>query len=343
MTSIPSALKGILQLTSSGLYCSAGNFYIDPWQPVERAVVTHAHADHARWGSQSYLCAVDGKGLLQSRLGPEADIETLAYGHVLSINAVQLSLHPAGHILGSSQIKIVKDGRICVVSGDYKTHADPTCAPLETLGCHTFISECTFGLPIFRWPQPEQVIREMNAWWRENQEQGRTSILFAYALGKAQRILASLDSAIGPILTHGAVEKINRCYREAGISLPATRYIGDLEDQKIPDGALVIAPPSADNPAWMRRFPNRSKAFASGWMRIRGNRRRRSVDRGFVLSDHCDWDGLVKTIEASGAEIIGLTHGYSAEMVRWLKESGHTAEIIPTRYGDEAEIGGEYV
>jgi putative mRNA 3-end processing factor len=341
LTPKPSALNRTLQLTSSGLYCSAGDFYIDPWRPVKRAVVTHAHADHARWGSQSYLCAQDGKSLLQSRLGPEANIETLAYGEVLSINTAKLSLHPAGHILGSSQIKIVEDGNICVVSGDYKTDLDPTCAPLEIIGCHTFISECTFGLPIFRWPSPEQVIREMNTWWRENQEQGRTSILFAYALGKAQRILASLDYTIGPILTHGAVEKINRCYREAGISLPTTQHIGDLEDIKILNRALVIAPPSADNPAWMRRFPNRSRAFASGWMRIRGNRRRRSVDRGFVFSDHCDWDGLVRTIEASGAEMIGLTHGYSAEMVRWLKESGHRAEVIPTRYGDDTEISGE--
>jgi putative mRNA 3-end processing factor len=337
LTPISSALNGIIQLTSSGLYCSGGDFYIDPWRPVKRAVITHAHADHARWGSQSYLCARDGKTLLQSRLGPEADIQTVAYGEVLTVNAVKLSLHPAGHILGSSQIKIIKDGKICVVSGDYKTDVDPTCAPLEMLGCHTFISECTFGLPIFRWPPPEQVIQEMNTWWRENQEKGRTSILFAYALGKAQRIMASLDSTIGPILTHGAVEKINRCYRDAGISLPATQYIGDLEDRKILDGALVIAPPSADNPAWMRRFPNRSRAFASGWMRIRGNRRRRAVDRGFVFSDHCDWDGLVRTIKASGAEMIGLTHGYSAEMVRWLQESGQVAEVIPTAFDDAVE------
>jgi putative mRNA 3-end processing factor len=340
LTPKSSGLNGFLQLTSNGLYCSAGDFYIDPWRPVKRAVITHAHADHARWGSQSYLCAQDGKTLLQSRLGPEADIQTVAYGEILSINSVKLSLHPAGHILGSSQIKIIKDGKICVVSGDYKTDVDPTCAPLEALSCHTFISECTFGLPIFRWPSPAQVIREMNAWWRENQKQGRTSILFAYALGKAQRILASLDSTIGPILTHGAVEKINRCYRAAGVSLPATQYIGDLEDKKILDGALVIAPPSADNPTWMRRFPKRSRAFASGWMRIRGNRRRRSVDRGFVFSDHCDWDGLAGTIEASGAEKIGLTHGYSAEMARWLQESGHAAEVIPTSYDDEAEISG---
>ena len=310
-------MNEILDLTSSGLYCSKGDFYIDPRRPVKRAVITHAHADHARWGSQSYLCAQDGKALLQARLGQEANIETLVYGEVLTVNSVKISLHPAGHILGSAQVKIDQDGHVCVVSGDYKTDQDPTCLPLETLRCHTFISECTFGLPVFRWPPPEQVSREINAWWQTNRNQGRTSILFAYALGKAQRILAGLDRSIGPVLTHGAVEKINQCYRQLGVALP-----------------------SADNPAWMRRFPERSRAFASGWMRIRGNRRRRSVDRGFVLSDHSDWEGLVNTIAASGAERIMLTHGYATEMVRWLQEKGCDAEAIPTAYADEVEIDG---
>ena len=338
-------MNGTLQLTPSGLYCSEGDFYIDPWWPVKRAVITHAHADHARWGSQSYLCARDGKALLQARLGNEAHIESLEYGEVLTINSVALSLHPSGHILGAAQVKIDKGGTICVVSGDYKTDADPTCAPLEPLRSHMFISESTFGLPIFKWPPPEQVIREIDSWWRENREQGRTSILFAYALGKAQRILAGLDPSIGPILTHGAVEKINRCYRAAGIALPETRYIGALEDKNLFKKALVVAPPSADNPAWMRRFPERSRAFASGWMRIRGNRRRRSVDRGFVFSDHSDWDGLLQTIAHSGAERIGITHGYTAEMVRWLREKGHHAEVIHTRFeGDnDNEPETEYI
>jgi putative mRNA 3-end processing factor len=331
----------ILQLTPSGLYCRKGDFYVDPWQSVKRAVITHSHADHARRGSRSYLCAQDGKLLLQSRIGDEADIQTLKYGEMLTINSVKLSLHPAGHILGSAQVKIDKGGFNCVVSGDYKTETDPTCSPFEALRCHTFISESTFGLPIFRWPPPGQVIQEINDWWRSNRDQGRTSILFAYALGKAQRILAGLDSSIGPILTHGAVEKINCCYRDVGVTLPETRYIGTLEERNLPEGALVIAPSSADNPVWMRRFPNRSRAFASGWMRVRGNRRRRSVDRGFVLSDHCDWDGLVQTIAATGAERIMLTHGYATEMARWLQETGYDAAVIPTEYDDEAEIDGE--
>jgi len=334
-------MNGILELTPRGLYCGSGNFYIDPWQPVKRAVITHAHADHARGGCHSYLCSQDCKPLLQSRLGHDSSIETVEYGNVLTINSVKLSLHPAGHILGSAQVKIDEGGFVCVVSGDYKTHVDPTCLPLEPLRCHMFISECTFGLPIFRWPSPEQIIQEINSWWRSNREQERTSILFAYALGKAQRILAGLDPSIGPILTHGAVENINRCYRDLGITLPSTRYIGTLEARELPEGALVIAPPSADNPVWMRRFPDRSRAFASGWMRIRGNRRRRSVDRGFILSDHSDWDGLVQTIAASDAQKILGTHGYATEMVRWLRERGYDAESISAVYGDEVQIDGE--
>lgn len=331
----------MLQVTPKGLYCSAGDFYIDPLRPVKRAVITHAHADHARQGSQSYLCAQSGKDLLQGRLGVEAKVDTLEYGRVLTVNSIRLSFHPAGHILGSAQVKIEQGGHILVVSGDYKTDADPTCAPVEPLLCHTFISESTFGLPIFRWPRPERVMGEINAWWRLNREQGRTSILFAYALGKAQRILAGLDPSIGPILTHGAVEKINAYYREAGIDLPATRHVDSVEEKKRYQGALVIAPPSADNPVWMRRFPDRSRAFASGWMRIRGNRRRRSVDRGFVLSDHSDWDGLVQTIADTKARSIFVTHGYSAELVRWLQDTGHDAQVIPTVRGDASEANGQ--
>jgi putative mRNA 3-end processing factor len=334
-------MTAILEFTPDGLYCRDGDFHIDPRRPVKRAVITHAHADHTRTGSRSYLCSKGSQRLLQARLGREANIETLEYGESTTINAVQLSLHPAGHILGSAQVRVEQDGNIWVVSGDFKTDIDPTCAPLEPLRCHTFISESTFGLPIFRWPSPEQVMQEINSWWRSNRDQKRTSILFAYALGKAQRILAGLDRSIGPILTHGAVEKINQCYRDVGINLPDTRYIGAIEESDLPIGALVIAPPSADNPAWMRRFPERSRAFASGWMRIRGNRRRRSVDRGFILSDHSDWGGLVDTIAASGAEKIMLTHGYAAEMARWLQEKEYNAEAIPIVSDVTAEISGD--
>ena len=333
-------MNEILEFTPSGLYCREGDFYVDPRRPVKRAVVTHAHADHAREGSRSYLSTKDSRGILQARLGVDTNIETLDYGEVLTVNSVQLSLHPAGHILGSALVKIERKGHIWVVSGDYKTEDDPTCRPLEHLRCHTFVSECTFGLPIFRWPSPQKIIEEINAWWQSNRNQKRSSILFAYALGKAQRILAGLDWSIGPILTHGAVEKINQCYRDLGINLPETQYIGELGKSDLPDGALVIAPTSADNPAWMKRFPQRSRAFASGWMRIRGNRRRRSVDRGFILSDHSDWGGLVETIAASGAEKIMLTHGYASEMARWLQEKGYNADVIPTIPDEAVDIDG---
>ncbi len=331
------AVNALLELTPDGLYCPAGDFHIDPWRPVRRAVITHAHADHARPGSRSYLCARDGEGVLRTRLGDKTAIDALAYGAVLTVDSVRLSLHPAGHILGSSQVRIEKGGRICVVSGDTKTAADPTCRPLEPIRCHDYISESTFGLPIFKWPSTAQVLDEIHAWWRENQSQGCTSVLFAYSLGKAQRILAGLDPSTGPIFTHGAVEKINQCYRDAGVVLPATRHVGGVAEKRLFREAMVIAPPSADAPAWMRRFPNRSRGFASGWMRIRGNRRRRVVDRGFVLSDHSDWDGLWATIAASGADHVGITHGYADEMVRCLREKGLGASVVPTRYEGEAD------
>jgi putative mRNA 3-end processing factor len=240
-------------------------------------------------------------------------------------------------------VRLEKNGQVWVVSGDYKPGPDPTCAPLEPQRCHIFISESTFGLPVFRWPPAERVMEEIHSWWCENRERGVTSVLFAYALGKAQRILAGLNPAAGPILTHGAVEVLNRCYREAGVKLPETRPVQDIQDRSVLRKALVIAPPSADRPPWLRRFPKRSRAFASGWMRIRGNRRRRAVDRGFVLSDHSDWDGLMETVAASGAERIGITHGFAAETVRWLRERGHEAEIFesPTARSRGAEGRGE--
>lgn len=335
-------MHSILQTTPPGLYCAAGDFYIDPRQPVARAVITHAHADHARWGCRAYLCATEGKPLLQARLGGDAPIETLAYGEVTSLNGVALSLHPAGHILGSAQVRMEKTGRVWVVSGDYKRAADPTCAPLEPMRCHEFVSESTFGLPIFRWPAPAEILADINAWWLSNREQGRTSVLFAYALGKAQRIIAGLDATVGPILTHGAVEKFVDCYRQSGVLLPPTRVVNTFADKTLLKAAIVIAPPSADTPGWMRRFTDPARAFASGWMRIRGHRRRRSLDRGFVLSDHGDWDALVQTILETGAEKIAVTHGYAAEMARWLQENGRAAEVIPTAlHADENDGGNE--
>jgi putative mRNA 3-end processing factor len=330
-------MNEIVENTPSGLYCREGDFYIDPWLPVQRAVITHAHADHARRGSGAYLTCAAGAPLLKARLGDQIRLQAPAYGEKLSLGRVQISLHPAGHILGSSQVRIELGGRVCVVSGDYKMEDDPTCEPMEPLPCHQFITESTFGLPIFRFPSQQQVLTDIGSWWQSNRESGRTSVLFAYALGKAQRVIAGLDPSIGPILTHGAVEKINACCRQSGVRLPATRPVGSVEDKKGFRGAIVIAPPSADHPAWLRKFADPSRAVASGWMQIRGNRRRRSLDRGFVLSDHSDWRGLNRAIAATGAETVGVTHGYAAELVRWLTEIGLQAFDMTTSFGGEID------
>jgi len=327
----------LVTLTENGLYCPAGDFYVDPWKPVKRAVITHGHADHARPGSDSYLCSAEGRAVLRRRVQNSARLKSLPYGEPLQHNGVSISLHPSGHILGSCQVRIEAGGQVWVVSGDYKTGPDATCTPFEPLRCHTFITESTFGLPVFRWRPQAEIFSEINAWWRRNREGGQTSILYAYALGKAQRVLAGLDESIGPVFVHGAVETFNRIYREAGIRLAPARYVGEAASRREFEGALVVAPPSADNAGWLRRFPSRSKAFVSGWMQIRGHRRRRAVDRGFALSDHADWDGLNQAVSATGAETVWVTHGYAAEFARWLRERGYRTEVLATRYLGEAE------
>jgi len=332
--------KGLLQLTKKGWYCHTGDFYVDPWQPVERAVITHAHGDHARRGSANYLAAREGEQVLRTRLGPEAKITSISYGEVVNLNEVRISLHPAGHILGSSQIRIEHRGRVWVVSGDFKIDPDPTCSPFELVDCHTFITESTFGLPIFRWPRQQEVFQQVNNWWRTNQQKDKASVLFAYALGKAQRILLGLDHSIGPIFTHGAVETLNNSYRESGVPVAKTTPVAQAPESNNWGRALILAPPSAQGTPWMRRFGNLSTGFASGWMRIRGTKRRRSIDRGFILSDHADWPGLTSTIQATGAEQILVTHGYVAPLVRWLQELGLDASGIETPHGSEGGDNG---
>lgn len=326
----------MLRLTNEGLYCEAGGFHVDPWAAVPRAVVTHAHGDHVAWGCGAYLASADGAALLQLRLGGTGAVEALPYGERRRLGGVSVSLHPAGHILGSVQVRLEAGGEVWVVSGDYKTDPDPTCRPFEPVRCHTFISESTFGLPIYRWPAQSEVFGDINDWWRANADAGRASLLAGYALGKAQRLIAGLDPSIGPILTHGAVEKINAAYRAAGVALPATTYAGEA-DRDASRRAIVIAPPSAAGSVWARRFGNASNAFASGWMRVRGARRRRSLDRGFTLSDHADWPGLLGAIAATGAERVWVTHGFTGPVVRWLEEQGLEARAIATRFEGERD------
>ncbi len=338
---MPTGDGRLLRLTEHGLFCEAGDFHIDPWRPVPRAVVTHAHSDHARWGCERYLASAAGEYVFRARLGEEADIQLAGWGEPLHINGVAVSFHPAGHILGSAQVRIEHRGEVWVVSGDYKVEPDPTCAAWEPVRCHTFITESTFGLPVYRWAPQAEVFDGINAWWRANKAAGKASVLFGYALGKAQRLLAGVDASIGPIYTHGAVEKLNAAYRASGVGLPPTTYAGDADKTTDWSRALIIAPPSANGTPWMRKFGSASTGFASGWMRIRGTRRRRNVDRGFVLSDHVDWPGLTGAIEATGAERVWVTHGYREPVVRWLREQGLEAEAVATRFEGEIDDAEE--
>lgn len=329
----------LITLTDDGLYCPTGGFHLDPWNPVPRAVVTHAHSDHARWGCQHYLVCEPGKHLFRTRLGADANIDTLPYGEPVNHNGVAVSFHPAGHVLGSAQIRLEHRGEVWVVTGDYKLDPDPTCSPFEPVRCHTFLTESTFGLPVYRWEKPEVLFGGINSWWRANRAAGKTSIIYAYSLGKAQRVMAGVDSSIGPIFTHGATEKVTRAYRDSGVSLPPTTPVGEAAKARPKEkpwvGGLVIAPPSADGSPWTRKFEPKSDAVASGWMMVRGARRRRAVDRGFVLSDHADWPGLVRAIDQTGAERVLCTHGFAAVLARHLRDQGKESGVIATRFGDE--------
>ena len=338
----------LVVLRPEGLYCPPGDFYIDPWRPVDRAVITHAHADHARIGHAKYLAAAPGEGVLRSRLGV-IDLQTLPYGEIVDHFGVRLSLHPAGHVLGSAQVRLEHRGRVWVASGDYfvaGASEDPregnaTCAPFEPVRCDCFITESTFGLPIYRWAPQRALFADIDRWWAGNAAAGRASLLLGYSFGKAQRILSGVDPSIGPIVVHSAVEPLNRAYRAAGVALPETKLVTEITDKADLKRALVIAPPSVQNSTWSKRFGDHSDAFASGWMQLRGARRRRAVDRGFVLSDHADWPGLQRAIGATGAERVIVTHGYESVMVRWLIDQGLEAGAFSTEYGDEQEAGAE--
>ncbi len=327
----------LITLTASGLYCKQGDFYIDPWEPVKKAVLTHAHADHTYRGNQDYLVPTEGERLSRIRLGDEANISSQRYGKAILINGVKVSFHPAGHVLGSAQVRVEYKGEIWVVSGDYKLMPDATCEPFEPVKCQHFITEATFGLPIYRWQPTEFIFAEINSWWRRNQEKGKASVIFAYSLGKSQRVMNGIDRSIGGIYTHGAVERLTEAYRESGVDLPDTQYVGTVENKKDFIGSLIVAPPSADGSTWLKRFGSHSTGFASGWMMVRGARRQRAVDRGFVLSDHADWPELLTAIAGSEAETVYVTHGNTEVVVRWLNENGQHAVPLKTQFvGDEA-------
>ncbi len=328
-------MSELVSATPRGLYCAAGDFFIDPWQPVERAVITHAHGDHLRAGSGTYFLASPGQEVARLRLPADVSLRALEYGELLQFGPVRVSLHPAGHILGSAQVRIEHAGEVWVVSGDYKRDPDPTCAPFEVVSCDVFISEATFALPIYRWEDTRSVAQEIHRWWRTNSERGMSSLLFAYALGKAQRVLAELTAFTSDsVYLHGAVASVTDIYRAAGVKMLPTQSATVARAREY-SGALVIAPPSAAGSPWVRRFGSHSSGFCSGWMRVRGDRRRRGYDRGFVLSDHADWPSLLRTYRECGARRILLTHGHTDTMVRYLRDQNVDAAALRTEYGAE--------
>ena len=329
-------MKGdLIQLRPEGLYCPAGDFHIDPWRPVPRAVITHGHGDHARSGMGCYHVVDAGLPILQWRLGEQA-YHVHAHGDGFTLGDARVSFHPAGHVLGSTQVRVEVAGEVWVASGDYKRQADPTCLPFEVVPCDTFITEATFSLPVYRWPDFATVIAQLHAWRAECAERGEVALLYCYALGKAQRVLAGLLAhGHRPVYLHGAVDTGVRVYRESGVAMVPTIRLSDVARNEDLAGELVIAPPSAAGSSWTRRFKRLQQGFASGWMRVRGNRRRRNYDRGFEISDHADWPDLLRTIRETGARRVIATHGNIEAIVRWLNAQGIDAGGFATHYGDE--------
>lgn len=330
----------LIEFTDAGLYCPAGDFYIDPWKPVNKAIITHAHSDHARYGSRYYLCHHKTKPLLQLRLG-EYHYQSVKWNETVYINGVKISLHPAGHIIGSSQIRMEHAGEVWVVSGDYKTEDDGLSGAFEPVACHRFITESTFGLPIYNWKPQPVIYDEIREWVISNQSQNKTSVIIAYSLGKAQRVVQAVSAVTENIFVHGAIWNTHDVLQKAGESLPVVKKVTTDIPKQAFKNAVVIAPPGADGSPWMKRFAPYSLGICSGWMQVRGNARRRNADRGFVLSDHADWNGLLQAVKATGAEQVFVTHGFQAAFSKYLNENSIPAAEVKTAYGNEEETEKE--
>lgn len=330
--------QNVISLSKKGIFCKRAQVYIDPWKSVDSALITHAHADHARSGHKQYFAHKDSEVILRLRLGNDINVKVFEYNEPFKINDVTFSLHPAGHIVGSAQVRVEYNNEVWVITGDYKLQNDNVSEPFELVTCDYLISECTFGLPIYKWKKQSETIEEINQWWMENQNDGKNSVLISYSLGKAQRILKNIDVSIGPIFTHGAVQNINDALISRGHVLPNTIKITKDVSKKDIKGSLVIAPQSVNGTNWLNRLKPYSLAFASGWMQVAGRKRRGAYDRGFVISDHADWNGLLKTIKNSNAKKVFLTHGYSAQLSRYLREvEGIDAEVLETQFAGEEE------
>jgi len=330
----------LLTFTEKGIYCRQGDFYIDPWKPVSRAIITHAHSDHARPGSHSYLCHHYTKPLLYLRLG-DVTVQSVEWAEPIFMNNVRVSLHPAGHIIGSSQIRVEYAGETWVVSGDYKTENDGISGEMEIVPCDVFVSESTFGLPIYEWKSQQELFYEMQNWILANREKGLNSVLIAYSLGKAQRLLKGIEEISPSIFVHGAIWNVQEVLLNAGFQLPLVKKVTPEMNKDAFKTDTIIAPPSADNSPWMNRFHPYSVGICSGWMQVRGNVRRRNVDAGFVISDHADWKGLLSVIRACSAKKVFVTHGFQSAFSRYLNETGIESAEVKTEFGDDAELETE--
>jgi putative mRNA 3-end processing factor len=331
--------QDILMPDAAGLCCKLGGFHIDPVRPVERAVITHGHSDHARPGHGAVLATQETLDMMRLRYGDNfaRSTQATAYGETITLGDVTIKFHPAGHVLGSAQIAVSCKGVRIVASGDYKDTPDPTCAPFETVRCDVFITEATFGLPVFRHGEAGNEIRKLLASVALFPE--RAHLVGAYSLGKAQRVVALLRLAgyDAPIYLHGAMEGTTRYYQSRGVTLGELRLVRDMKKADLA-GTITLAPPSATSDIWTRRFPDPVTAFASGWMRVRARARQRGVELPLVISDHADWDGLTATIDASGAGEIWVTHGQEDALVHWCKQKGLTARPLDlVGYGEEDE------
>lgn len=325
----------LLAFNDYGIYCEAANVYLDPWHPVDKAIITHGHADHSRWGHKQYITHHSNVPIIKHRLG-DITVSGRNYNETFIINNVKFSLHPAGHIIGSSQVRVEHRGEVWVFTGDYKLEDDGISGAYESVKCHTFITECTFGLPAFKWTPQHKVFENINNWWLENKDEGKTSVLFGYSLGKAQRLLKYLEPSIGNIYTHGAIENMTEVIRPM-VDFPETIRITKETTKEEIKGAMVIAPPGAHGSPWIRKMVPYVTGSASGWMTFRGARRRRAIDKGFVLSDHCDWQELLTAIKGTGAEKIITTHGYTDVFSKYLREQGYDARTEKTQYDGEQE------
>jgi len=330
-------MNNLITFTEKGLYCEKGDFFIDPWKAVDKAIITHGHSDHAYFGHKYYLCHTDTKPILQLRLG-ENNYQTLQWNEPIYFNSVKVSLHPAGHIIGSSQIRVECNGEVWVVSGDYKIEDDGLSGKFEPVKCNTFITESTFGLPIYKWKPQQEIYDNIINWINKNKENGKASMLLAYSLGKAQRVLQAIKETTQTIYAHGAIFNMQQMLIDAGWNIAKVVRVTPETPKELLRGAVVIAPPSADGTTWMKKFTPYSVGVCSGWMQVRGNARRRNVDAGFALSDHADWDGLLQTVRATGAERIYVTHGFQSAFSRYCNEKQIAiAEEVKTQYGNEEE------